>query len=179
MGRVTGDGRHEGAVHHFFADGTYGASTEAAGPIATTAPGGALLAEWQTHTWDDVVAFQAICVDCSNPLNGYPQCWEGSTWITVAADADHDPANRRIRRPADGLSEEIEDLILAEWEQHIRPLQGCYEVELAAEALSEAQRQLTAAVRSAREQGASWDAIGQAAGMTRQSAHERWAKLLA
>ncbi|GAB3212576.1 hypothetical protein GCM10027262_46460 [Nocardia tengchongensis] len=35
----------------------------------------------------------------------------------------------------------------------------------------------SSAVLEARERGAPWEEIGRAAGMTRQSAHERWAEL--
>ncbi|GAB2494794.1 hypothetical protein GCM10027030_30230 [Luteococcus sediminum] len=38
----------------------------------------------------------------------------------------------------------------------------------------QAQDRLDAAVAAARIAGASWAAIGEATGMTRQSAHERW-----
>ncbi|MGW4125786.1 hypothetical protein [Nocardia sp. NPDC004711] len=47
----------------------------------------------------------------------------------------------------------------------------------AAAEVTDAQARLTEAVQQARRQAASWEAIGRAAGMTRQSAHERWSKL--
>lgn len=46
---------------------------------------------------------------------------------------------------------------------------ACFSVRRA-----EVCQQLTAAVAGARAAGASWSEVGRAAGMTRQSAHERW-----
>lgn len=65
----------------------------------------------------------------------------------------------------------------AEWEAHLRS--ALPELELH-EALAddEAGRgPVDQAVHSARSAGASWAVIGRAAGITRQSAHERWAHL--
>ena len=49
-------------------------------------------------------------------------------------------------------------------------------VEEATETLREAQLKLDSTVREARANGCSWADIGAAAGMTRQSAWERWAR---
>ncbi|GAA3832426.1 hypothetical protein GCM10022226_62060 [Sphaerisporangium flaviroseum] len=49
-------------------------------------------------------------------------------------------------------------------------------IQAEAQAVSAAQARLTAAVRAAREAGNSWVDIGGAAGISRQSAHERWAR---
>ncbi|MFJ9371358.1 hypothetical protein ACIRRA_44125 [Nocardia sp. NPDC101769] len=95
----------------------------------------------------------------------------------VASAAEQDLAQRRVYSPDSMLASELEDLIMVDWEQHIAPTPGTYAVELTATAAAQAQARLTEAVREARAQGASWDAIGKAAGMTRQSAHERWSKL--
>jgi len=46
----------------------------------------------------------------------------------------------------------------------------------AAVAASRARQALDDAVRQARDNGASWTEIGRAAGMSRQSAHERWGR---
>ena len=43
--------------------------------------------------------------------------------------------------------------------------------------VSAAERELGAAVRDARAAGESWEAIGRSAGITRQTAHQRWAGL--
>lgn len=49
-------------------------------------------------------------------------------------------------------------------------------VRSATEGVVKAQLALDAAVFAARGAGASWAQIGQAAGMSRQSAHERWGR---
>jgi hypothetical protein len=53
------------------------------------------------------------------------------------------------------------------------------EVARAAQDAESATARLTAAVATARRQGASWAQIGERAGMSRQAAHERWAKVAA
>ncbi|MCP9625239.1 hypothetical protein NMK54_34400 [Nocardia otitidiscaviarum] len=177
MGRMTEDGRHEGVVIHIFGDGMSGSSWSG-GPVATVRADGTDLPteDWQTRTWEDVVAFRAICTDCSDYR--YRQCWQGPVWTRVATADDQDLTQRRLYAPDQyGLDEASEDLIMQAWDQHIAPYAGCWAIEVAAAAVAEAQQRLTDAVREAREQGASWEAIGTAAGMTRQSAHERWSRL--
>ena len=184
MGRQTDDGCHEGVVDCVFADGMRGGGWSSGGPIVSNRPDGTLLPpdERQTRNWDEVVAFQAVCSDHRGR-----RCWAGPVWDRVATAMENlddtaylDPfGDRKVHAPNQfGLSESAEDLIMAAWDEHIAPFQGCYAVEIAAEAVTESQRELTAAVVAAREHGASWEAIGQAAGMTRQSAHERWSKVM-
>ncbi|MBF6301652.1 hypothetical protein IU459_29540 [Nocardia amamiensis] len=176
MGRVTEDGRHEGVVVHIFADGWYG-SGWSGGPTVTERGDGTELdvSEWQTRSWDEVVAFRAICTDCSD--SRYRRCWSGPEWTRVTTEAEQDAAHQRVYAPGPwGLSEDAQDLIMRSWEQHIAPFRGTYPVELAAAEVTAAQARLTEAVRQARADGASWDAIGKAAGMSRQAAHERWAR---
>lgn len=176
MGRQTEDGRHEGYVEFVFADGTSGGSWSA-GPIATTAADGTSLEydDWQRRDDADVVAWRAVCSDMSR----YDGCtgWRGPTWTRVASPAEQDLTRGRIYSPDSMLSDELDTLVLADWERHTAPTAGTYAVELAAAEVSQAQARLTEAVREARTRGASWEAIGKAAGMTRQSAHERWSRL--
>jgi hypothetical protein len=57
-----------------------------------------------------------------------------------------------------------------------RPLPGVELARLidAARAAADADKQLADAAREARHAGASWAQIGDAAGLTRQAAHQRW-----
>jgi hypothetical protein len=65
-----------------------------------------------------------------------------------------------------------------EWNEHAEPL-DVWDVLEAHRSVRLAQNRLTEAVRSARSRGVTWEAIGRAAGrMTRQSAQERWSKLM-
>lgn len=58
---------------------------------------------------------------------------------------------------------------------HLSPARALAAVDDAQHAVAAALRRLDEAVHEARRQGATWDAIGHAAAMTRQSAHGRWA----
>ncbi|NKY87513.1 hypothetical protein [Nocardia veterana] len=133
--------------------------------------------DWQYRTDAEVVAWQVICTDLTSSHTR--ECWRGPVWTRLATAAEHDPGRRRIYSADALLPEDLEELLMADWDRHIAPSRGCYDIESAAEAVAAAQQDLTDAVRVAREQGASWEEIGRAAGMTRQSAHERWAKVVA
>jgi hypothetical protein len=53
-----------------------------------------------------------------------------------------------------------------------------HQLELEEQLALEARAEIAAAVKDARDAGATWAEIGQAAGMAAQSAHERWADAL-
>lgn len=120
MGRMTDDGRHEGVVVHIFADGMSGSSW-AGGPAADTAADGmSLKGELQARTDEEIVAWRAVCTDCTD--HHYRNCWHGPVWTRVATEAEHDLAQRRIHNTDRfGLPEDIENLIMADWERHIAP----------------------------------------------------------
>jgi hypothetical protein len=63
---------------------------------------------------------------------------------------------------------------LAEWENHLRQALPALDVHDLTRSIARAHDELGDAVARARAAGASWTVIGAAAGMTRQSAHERW-----
>ncbi|MFD6401212.1 hypothetical protein [Nocardia sp. NPDC060249] len=175
MSRQTDDG-HEGYVMHVFADGAYGGSYSA-GPLATHSADGAMLPVGQWHERPDaeVVGWRPMCDDLNHHGR---ECWRGKLWTRVTDPTEHDLTRQRIYSKDAMLTELRVDLLLREWEYHVAPTRGTAEVEFAAGEVAEAQRRLAEAVRSARGQGASWEAIGKAAGMTRQSAHERWAQVI-
>ena len=64
--------------------------------------------------------------------------------------------------------------MITEWRRHIAGWQALEDVEEAAARHAAAARGLDEAVRTAAAAGASWSDIGGAAGMTGQSATERW-----
>lgn len=72
----------------------------------------------------------------------------------------------------------IEDSAYDEWKRHMQPLIAVEAVRSAAAAVSEAQAALDHAVAMARAGNppATWEQIGRAAKISRQSAHERWAR---
>jgi hypothetical protein len=100
--------------------------------------------------------------------------WRGEAWTRVTDPADHCPDARRIHYPETDPPDEVEQAAHEEWRTHIGPEAALAEItDLAAEH-ARIGRDLAQAVDQARAAGAPWAAIGAAAGITRQSAHERW-----
>ena len=87
--------------------------------------------------------------------------------------------------PIDGIfPDEVDELCTAEWDRHLHQVLPLLAVHDAAGKLAEitpayeaARVALADAVRAARDRQppASWQAIADVVGITRQSAHERWA----
>lgn len=113
--------------------------------------------------WGDVVGWQTKC-ECG---------WTGKRWersMTLPGKyGGNDPDDAVL---PDG--ETVEARAMQDWDSHIGPLDQLGAVSDAAAEMENARRRLDQAVREARVGGASWADIGRAAGMTRQSAHERW-----
>jgi hypothetical protein len=72
-------------------------------------------------------------------------------------------------------SSKVEDAIHEEWKAHLAPLEAVAGVEAAAREYNQAGHRLDKTVAAAKAAGASWTDIGRAVGISRQSAHERWA----
>ncbi|WP_425298004.1 hypothetical protein, partial [Nocardia brasiliensis] len=126
---------------------------------------------------NDVVGWRVVCVDEGSARIH----WRGPLWTrTTRPDAEDFAARRGYSEDGESdFSAALEDAVFADWDTaHVTPIDAVYPVWQAAEELGVAQSALTEAVRKARADGASWADIGTAAGMTRQSAHERWAKLI-
>ncbi|MHA6806309.1 hypothetical protein [Salinifilum ghardaiensis] len=68
----------------------------------------------------------------------------------------------------------VETAAQDEWQQHLHAAVPELAVHNLAERLADTRVELDAAVAAARAAGASWTAIGAAAGLSRQAAHERW-----
>lgn len=119
------------------------------------------------------VGWRAAC-DCG---------WRGPGYWSRAEALATDPAYRASveRYPAaasiapDSVEgDEDGDGALGQWRAHLATAVPALAVHDAAQRLTDAREQLDQAVRTARSSGTSWAAIGDAAGMTRQAAHERW-----
>lgn len=65
-------------------------------------------------------------------------------------------------------------MFAAEWRKHVDPFIGLRDIQRLAGEARETAQQIDAAVGKARENGASWAAIGNAAGLSRQGAQQRW-----
>lgn len=182
----TDDGKHEGWVAPTFADGGIGSGW--AGPAPGTGNGGVLVArigdreldydDWQYRPEAEVTGWVMAC-NC----NPDPRRWRGKRvllgqpWTRVTSPAEQDLAARRVYSPGGDYGDgprEIEDACHAEWRAHVRPDEVLAEVSTLAAEHADVGQRLAEVVGRARAVGVSWTDIGAAAGITRQSAHERW-----
>lgn len=108
--------------------------------------------------------------------------WTGSQ-LFPRAEYELEPAEGNVL--VDGISpEEVDELCAVEWEGHLHQVLPLLAVHDAARKLAEitpaydaARAALADAVRAARtrQPAISWQAVADVVGITRQSAHERWA----
>lgn len=189
MGFITDDGLHEGYLVPQFFDGQRGVGSTGGGiPDDQIAIGGDVQADdgsWSTPTRAaGEVTGWVICCNCYVAGSGrLGATWVGPVFTRVPSRALEDVVDRRIYAPDIDVAyvaerEDVEEAVLGLWRsEHAFAHDALVEVETAAEAATEARRRLDAAVGFARHGGASWADIGRAAGMTRQSAQERWRNL--
>lgn len=178
MGWITDSGEHEGYVQCLFADGMAGGGWSDGGvTVYLRADGTEVpIEEQQSRPPEEIVGWRVAC-DC----NGQSAGWLGSRW--ERSDVE-DVAKRQLSVPANLLEDLTFDdgphgrLLHDEWRRE--HLGSAYaelgDVRTAAQAAADARRDLDKTVAAARAAGASWSDIGAAAGMTRQSAHERWGR---
>ena len=100
-------------------------------------------------------------------------------WARVPSTSLEDLAGHRVFAPDTDVHAderpEVAEAARAVWQrEHLDPIDVDDEIRAAADARRNADAQLDAAVAKARRLGRSWADIGAAAGMTRQSANERW-----
>lgn len=102
--------------------------------------------------------------------------WRGRPWTRVASPGLVDRGARLLATGGDfyDLESPDETLVMDEWRGHIAPFRTIEDVEEAAARHAATGRALDEAVAAARAAGASWNDVGRAAGMSRQSAHVRW-----
>ena len=109
---------------------------------------------------------------------GQCECgWQGEFWqrVTKPEEADLNQRTAYVPREKSGHAPEpVDDAIGDEWLAHIAPLGSVAGVKAAMRDYAQAGRRLDKTVAAARAAGATWADIGRAAGITRQSAHERW-----
>ncbi|MEV6432958.1 hypothetical protein [Nocardia sp. NPDC051463] len=171
MSRQTDDGKHEGYVTAWFADDRWSGGWENGAFLITRRADGSMLPvhEWFPRPPAEVIGWRPMC-ECG---------WRGSFWTRVGTPAEEDISRQRGHSSEFGdPSQELEDAAMREWERHIAPSKAAWPVVQAAREFYDAQDRLNDVVRQARADGASWTDIGDAAGMTRQSAHQRWSKVV-
>lgn len=172
MGWVNDDGGHEGYLTPVFADGVEGGGSTTTGIIVG-----------YDHESNVVVRPDAEVTSWRLQCDHYPggDSWQGSSWTRVSARAEEDLAARRLYCADEDVAwvtdtrEDLSQLVMGEWRAHVAPADAIQQVRKAVGAAAAAQQQLQQAVVAAKLAGASWGAIGAAAGTSRQAAHERWA----
>jgi len=171
MSYQSDDGLHEGWDAAEFPDGRFSVGSMNAGARVRF-----LDPELDTDAEPDVldgrtaIGWRGVCT-CG---------WRGPLWERVTDPPEHDLAARKVFDPdpsvwGDAPAGFLEDAIHREWLRHL-PSPSLAEVRAAAEDVHKADYRLDEAVARARADGHSWAEIGDAAGITRQSAHERWGK---
>lgn len=177
------DDRHEGYIATVLADGSTSSSSSKDGPlVAVRDENGVLLAVEQQRSEDEIVGWVLSC-SCAPGEDGSPaERWTGQRWSRVATAAAQDAADGRIyAEPGSALDidgrADVRDLAYLAWREHCGTARALQDIRAAKDAITTGERWLTNAVRLARTAGHTWDQIGQAAGVSRQSAHERWSHL--
>lgn len=110
-----------------------------------------------------------------------PSSWDDpDRWTRCPSESLEDLPRKRVFAPDDEIADitfrgDVVEAAQAVWmREHVLP-HGCIDaIRRAATARRAAEDQLDEAVAVARRLGRSWTDIGRAAGMTRQSANERW-----
>jgi hypothetical protein len=172
MSYITDDGKHEGWDAAEFPDGRVSTSLSAEGV--------------HVQTPQDAIGYfggkyPADVVDGRTAIGWRGMCtcgWLGPLWRRVPTPGQHDLARRQVHHDPGNWGTappEVEDAIHTEWKAHL-PHPTLADVAAAAEDARKAEARLGEAVNRARAAGQTWEAIGNAAGITKESASERWRK---
>lgn len=127
----------------------------------------------------EIVGWLLSC-DCRRWDSSEVSTWTDPVqWARVPSATLEDLARHRVFAPDTDVHAderpEVAAAAQAVWRrEHLDPIDVDGEIRAAAEARRDADARLDAAVAKARRLGRSWAYIGAAAGMTRQSANERW-----
>jgi hypothetical protein len=172
MGWVSNDNEHEGWAAAVAPDGRLSASSSGEGMlvqgITRRYQPDKMLPDHEVVPDREIIGWRGAC-DCG---------WRGELWERVTSPAAADFSRRRDYLSPDDFahaSNEVEDAIHDEWKAHLAPLEAVAGVEAAAREYNQAGQRLDKTVAAAKAAGASWTDIGRAVGISRQSAHERWA----
>lgn len=175
MGWDLGDGVHEGWAAAVVPDGRLSASSTGQGVLVKGITGqykrDADMRDYEIVPDEQVVGWRSACT-CG---------WQGPIWERVNMPGSANLSRRLAYVPLSGFAADpsmaVEEAICEEWQAHVAPATALSKVQVAAREHAAAGRRLDAAVAAARATGVSWTGIGQATGMARQSAQERWKKL--
>ncbi|WP_208651529.1 hypothetical protein [Gordonia alkanivorans] len=176
---------HEAALVPFFEDGA-----ESHGSTMVDGVDYELVETGQRRTGDrrrssaEIVGWLLRCVcrrrDSSDLYSSEVSAWTDPVrWTRVPSASLEDLGQHRVFATDTDLDVNVRPEVMAAaqavWRrEHLDPIDVVDEIRAAAEARRDADARLDAAVAKARRLGHSWADIGAAAGMTRQSANERW-----
>ncbi len=162
-----------------FGDGAAGSGLAPEGIPVEVAPDGSSIPnnEQVCRAPGEVTGWRLVC-DCGTGAQGWVS---PNTWTRVPSTALEDLDARKVHCDDDDTWIDdrpgVQRLAVAEWEQdHLAPTTAVDEIRHAREESQRAAGRLDDAVQAARANGVAWSSIGSAAGMSRQSAHERWAR---
>jgi hypothetical protein len=170
MSYQTDDGLHEGWEAAEFPDGRFSVGTGPSGVLVRYLRPDLDTGEPGVLDGRTAIGWRGVC-ECG---------WRGPLWERVTDPMEHDLSARKVFDPDPSAGDSvpsgvIEDAIHREWLGHLPPT-SLADVRAAAEDVRKAETRLDDAVARARADGSSWADIGEAAGITRQSAHERWSR---
>ncbi|MDD1478694.1 hypothetical protein [Arthrobacter sp. H16F315] len=172
MGWISNDNEHEGWAAAVAPDGRLSASSTGEGMLVKGITGrykpDKMLPDYEVIPDNEIIGWRGAC-ECG---------WQGELWERVTSPAAADFSRRRDYLSPDEFahaSSEVENAIHDEWKAHLAPLEAVAGVEAAAHEYNQAGHRLDKTVAAAKATGASWADIGRAVGISRQSAHERWA----
>jgi hypothetical protein len=189
-----GEDFHEGYLVPEFEDGTLGRAATTGGPDGSVhviisfgddSPDSQVPPTWgrETRSVAEITGWRVVC-DCYRyGSRERTEHWVSPTrWVRVPSPALEDVDAGKIYASDDDVADiniraDVETAALTLLHrEHIDGQTALADIQHARDDLTRAQARLDKAVQSARTAGRSWAAIGAAAGMTAQSAHQRWSK---
>lgn len=161
---------HEGWVANVLADGRVTGSSTDSGVIVNELTADDIVAEREVRRypgtdhvdvvipWDQVMTWRGTCA-CG---------WTGPHLPA------YDDTTCGTRACPDAVQEH--DFYPA-WSAHVAPYVALFELDGMTDQLHNLEQQIAEKVQLARTAGASWTQIGQATGLTKQGAQQRWSQL--
>jgi hypothetical protein len=187
------DGKHEGYLIAEFSDGQ-----QATGTISGNVPDDQIIVDGEydgepgaitgqrhiTRPAAEVIGWRVGCYcRTSESTFAVTGTWASELLVRVPSAALEDVPAGRIYAADEDVAyvddrEDVSAAAVDRWQrEHVAGPQALARIRTAREQVAVAERELGAAVQDARAAGESWEAIGRAAGITRQTAHQRWASL--
>lgn len=145
-------------------------------------PGAITAEKFTTRPAGEVIGWRVLCTCRDDTPGRGPSSWTSDLVVRVPSPALEDHQAGRIFTAQDEDVIDIDDLHPLVFQQlwhhqHVDAREALSQIFNAQQRERDARHGLDTAVSAARQLGHSWEAIGRAVGMTRQSAHERWRHL--